>query len=373
MARCICLCLAMLFALDMSAKDMTDSLGADSRKEVKARASHHQLRNPILNALYGFVKEFSRVDTNYVEPQHYNYTVMLQNTNTYEVYHLRTKGGQEIVFAPEPSYRLGPYFGWRWIFLGYTLDLTHWGGGTKKQDFNLSLYSNQIGVDLFYRKSGDDYSIRSLNLGDEYNTDAIKGADFNGFSSSIKGFNLYYIFNHRKFSYPAAYSQSTVQRRSAGSPMIGIGYTRHGLNIDWVALNDLIEEKLGADYVVSGIDSTMTSANVNYTDYSISGGYAYNWVFAHNWLFDVSLQAGLAYKRATSDMQSSKLGLFRDFDFRNFNLDGVMRLGVVYNNTRWYAGMSSILHAYNYRRSQFSTNNMFGSLNFYIGYNFGRR
>ena len=40
------------------------------------------------HSLYEFVKEFSRVDTAYIEPQHYNYTVMLQNTNTYEVYRL---------------------------------------------------------------------------------------------------------------------------------------------------------------------------------------------------------------------------------------------------------------------------------------------
>ena len=32
------------------------------------------------HGMYEFVKDFSRVDTNYVEPQHYNYTVMLQNT-----------------------------------------------------------------------------------------------------------------------------------------------------------------------------------------------------------------------------------------------------------------------------------------------------
>ena len=49
-----------------------------------------------------------------------------------------------------------------------------------------------------------------MNLGEHIDCAPIRKAPFDGFKSSIKGFNLYYIFNHRRFSYPAAYSQSTV-------------------------------------------------------------------------------------------------------------------------------------------------------------------
>ena len=35
-----------------------------------------------------FFREFSNIDERYIEPQHFNYTVMLQNTNTYEEYTL---------------------------------------------------------------------------------------------------------------------------------------------------------------------------------------------------------------------------------------------------------------------------------------------
>ena len=35
--------------------------------------------------------------------------------------------------------------------------------------------------------------------------------------------------------------------------------------------------------------------------------------------------------------------------------------------------MSAIMHSYNYRKRQFSTNNTFGSINFYVGLNFGRK
>ena len=47
------------------------------------------------------------------------------------------------------------------------------------------------------------------------------------------------------------------------------------------------------------------------------------------------------------------------------------RFGMVYNNTRWYAGWSAILRTNNYHTSRFTANNIFGSFNAYIGYNFG--
>src|SRR3712207_7977707 len=75
-----------LFSLLLTAFS-TLSRGAEDSLSV-APASRHQLPNKFLNGLYEFVKDFSRVDTNYIEPQHYNFTVMLQNTNTYEVYRL---------------------------------------------------------------------------------------------------------------------------------------------------------------------------------------------------------------------------------------------------------------------------------------------
>ena len=93
-----------------------------------------------------------------------------------------------------------------------------------------------------------------------------------------------------------------------------------------------------------------------------------------NWLFNASLSAGLAYNQSNSDTDGSHSHLrFKDFSFKNFNLDGIGRFGVVWNNTKWYAGASTVIHSYNYKKEQFSTNNWFGSLNIYVGVNFGKK
>lgn len=329
------------------------------------------------NAFTRFFREFNNTDSNYIEPQHYNYTVMLQNTNTYELYSLYTENGQKITFAPDISYRLGPYLGWRWVFLGYTLDLKHINlssNHTGKKEFDLSLYSSLLGVDLFWRQTGNDYHIQKMTFADS-NIDAspMKGVDFDGIKSTIRGFNLYYIFNHRKFSYPAAYSQSTVQKKSAGSMLLGIGYTRHQLEVDWEKLDGIVRERMAGTGEL-GIDSTMMFDKVKYTDVSVSCGYAYNWVFAKNWLLNASLSMAVAYNQSKSNTDPRKNSFhFKDFSFNNMNVDGIGRFGLVWNNTHWYVGMSAIAHTYNYKKDQFSTNNSFGSVNFYVGVNFGKK
>lgn len=328
------------------------------------------------NVFTKFFHEFNNTDTTYIEPQHYNYTVMLQNTNTYEQYTLSSKDGQRISFAPDPTFRLGPYVGWRWMFLGYTLDLKHINASSKhtnKKEFDLSLYSSMLGIDLFWRQTGNDYHVQKMSTGDDFDASAMKKASFDGLTSSIKGLNLYYIFNHRKFSYPAAYSQSTVQRRSAGSMLLGIGYTKHTLDVNFEKLSALVDEKLGKkEDGTSRIDDNLSFTKVKYTDVSVTCGYAYNWVFAKNWLFNASASIGVAYNQSSSDTERKKLDI-RDFSFKNINFDGVGRFGIVWNNTKWYAGASTIIHSYNYKKDQFSTNNSFGSLNIYVGVNFGRK
>lgn len=311
------------------------------------------------------IREFDRLNNEYIEPQHYEFTIMGQITRTYESFILGNSG-QSITLAPDGQTKIGPYFGWRWFFFGYTFDIKNIGfsqNGLKKE-FDFSIYTSQVGVDLFYRRTGDDYKIRDVKLGNGINRQLIEGIPFSGVKVGITGINAYYIFNHGRFSYPAAFSQSTCQKVSCGSWMAGAGYTKNTLNLDFERLSKTIQNRMPEGQEVR-LDSSMIF-NVKYSDFSLSGGYAYNWVFAKNWLFCASAQAAIAYKTSYGKTADEKRG----FDFAKVNLDGIGRFGMVYNNTRWYAGWSAILHTNNYHTSRFTANNIFGSLNAYIGYNF---
>lgn len=361
---------------------MYDSLTIDSIA-MQGITYHHptediindnqQRFRPVKTNFVKFFERFSKIDTTYIEPQKYNYAFMVQNTNTYEVYRLSNNDNLSVTFAPEWSYKIGPYFGWRWIFLGYTLDINHLDfthDDSQRQELDLSLYTNLFGIDLYYRKSGDDYKIRRIEL-DNVDTKPLRGSEFHGFRSSVKGFNIYYILNHHKFSYPAAFSQSTVQRKSAGSPLLGFAYTDHNVSVDWTGLQEIIDKKLGPNVFTAPVDTNYRTVNVKYLDISLSGGYAYNWVFAKNWLLSATISVALAYKHSYGRDNTETIKMRKGFSVHNLGIDGIGRFGLVYNNMKWYCGLSATLNAFNYNKSNFSLNTFFGNLNFYVGFNFG--
>ena len=258
------------------------------------------------------IREFDRTHDDYIEPPHYEFTVMGQITRTFESFVLGNSN-QSVTFSPEGQTRIGPYFGWRWFFGGYTFDIKNFNifnfHKSARKEFDLSIYSSQIGIDWFYRRTGSDYKIRDVKLGPGINEDLFEGVPFSGVNVGITGVNVYYIFNHGRFSYPAAFSQSTCQKVSCGSWMAGAGYTRNTLDLDFESLNKTLSSRLPAGQEVK-IDSSM-AFNVKYSDFSLSLGYAYNWVFAKNWLFCASAQAAVAYKTSYGKTPNEKKG----FDF----------------------------------------------------------
>ncbi len=325
-----------------------------------------------------FVKLFSEVDTNYIEPNHYNFQGMFQTKYSYEVYRLSDNKGNSIRFEPQPSLKVGPYVGWSIIFLGMSVDVFHLNEKDNKKEWDFSFYTLPFGIDLYYRQSGNDYRLKNVKLEGNIDTSPINGIEFSGIESSVTGLDCYYIFNHNKFSYPAAFNQSTQQKRSCGSALAGIGFTRHSLKINWQELNGIMLDRLGFD-TSELFNEQLLFEKVTYTDISISGGYGYNWVFAKNWLFASSLKLALGYKQSISDSErgfnaiESSIKHLRDFKFSNLSIDGVGRFGIVFNNGKWFAGASAIIHSYNYSKSNFYTNNRFGSFNAYAGFNFGMK
>ena len=315
------------------------------------------------------IDSFSDYDENYIEPQHYLFTGMLQATYSYDYYTLRDNDNdQSVSLAPDGVIKLGPYFGWKWLFAGYTFTLGASSFNKTKTEFDLSFYTSRFGIDLYYRRTGSDYKLRNVRLGD-LNTKVLQNVPFDGVRAGITGLDLYYIFNYRHFSYPAAFSQSTCQKISCGSWMAGVGYTKNTLSLDYEKLQSLIEEKLGPQTVE--IDSGLKFKNASYFDINISGGYAYNKVFARNFLLCVSGLLALSYKqssgRTAGAVEENK------FSFRKFSPNLIGRFAVVYNNTRWYAGFSAIVCSTNYLDARYTTNNTFGNMNLYVGYNFGLR
>lgn len=365
MKRLLLYIICIWITISAAAQEPVDTLQIAVADEVKQEEAPARK----LSLIRRLIRGFDRLDERYIEPQHYVFAAMVQGTMNYDIYTLRSSAdnSQSITFAPDQELRVGPYAGWKWVFLGYTFSLNNLGMNDGRKEFDLSIYSSQIGLDLFYRRTGSNYKIRNANLRSQQDFSALDNQPFDGLEAGVTGFNVYYIFNHGKFSYPAAFAQSTIQKISCGSWLAGFGYMRNSIELDHSSLQQLVDEKMGSQTVP--LDSGLMFHSVKYVDFSLSGGYAYNWVFARNWLLGASVQAAVAHKRTISSMVDDNKK--NRFSFSNLNIDGIGRIGLVYNNMRWYAGTSMIIHTYNFHRSHFYTNNTFGSLNIYVGCNFG--
>lgn len=362
MVRQIVLYISLLLSLSLQAQpgkkniSVADSVQGDSSNIAKPGAFKRAIKK---------FMNFSDFDTLYISPNRYNYALMVTHFSNFEYYSVTSElpQPQKLSFSPNPHNKIGLYFGWRWIFLGWSVDVDDIYRKTNRKnrgtEFDLSLYSSKLGVDIFYRRTGNNYKIHKIRgFYDEIPSNYSE--NFNGLKVDIKGLNLYYIFNNRKFSYPAAFSQSTNQRRNAGTFIAGFSISKHNLDFDYLQLPEYIQERMNPGMKVN---------KIKYTNANISFGYAYNWVFARNCLACISLTPAIAYKASDVDAETHEGKQW----YSKFNLDFLLRAGVVYNNGKYFVGSSFVGKNYNYHRNNFSLDNGFGTLQIYAGFNFNLR
>lgn len=306
-----------------------------------------------------FIGKLLEQDTAYVTPNRFNLRVMPQYTYGYEYYRFSTPNkAQSIVISPAANNKIGIYGGWRWIFLGYsfTLDKIQ-----PEVDMELNLYCSRAGLELFYRKRSDGFKIQSLK---GFYDDNLPLKNYNreidGLSTLQMGVNAFYIFNYRKFSFPAAFSQLTTQRVNAGSVILGVSFHEQQFMFDHTKIDPKISKQMLPE---------LQFQKESYMDISINLGYSFNWVFAKNFLANISATPALGYKNTSL---KSKINNSKEF-ISSINIDLISRLAVVYNNGRYYAGASLVSHTYSYNKSSLSILNGFGYLKVYAGFNFWRR
>ena len=306
---------------------------------------------------------FTDYDTAYVEPNKYKFSMMLDDYTDFQYFNIRgdKPDRQKISFTPKPHNKLGVYFGWQIFFVGWAFDMNDLGKSKNKKDrgtdFNLSLYSAKIGVDLYYRRTSNDYNISKLK-GFPSEVPRKFSSTFNGLRVDMKGLNLFYVLNNRRFSYPAAYSQSSNQRRSAGSFIVGASFTNHHLNFDYSKLPALISEYMKPEMKVT---------DINYKSYGVNFGYGYNWVFAYNFLANLSVSPELSYNSSKIKNVDSKNDLFEN----RLKVECILRASVVYNNSKWYAGAGFVGRTYDFSQRHFNLNNGYCTLQISFGFNFG--
>lgn len=316
-------------------------------------------------------------DTNYIDVQdYYNWQAMVQVTTRFELFNVSAGNDLQLSASPEWRTRIGPFFGWRFLFLGYNIDIKSLFMNSDDTDLGASIYSSAFGIDLFYRRVGGQYNINKVKYDGVDYTNLLRGQRYDGMNVGMTRVSFYYIVNYKHYSHQAAFNQTHRQIRSAGSLILGAQYAHNRISFDWEKMADMVNSSYG--------DNTITPpkySNLKNNEYSLTIGYGYNWVFSKNWLAAGELTGALGYlvqkekveNKLHSDNQKNSSDFFRnieDFGRKNIAFNGNLRFSVLWNNGPWFAGTQGVMFYYQYGNGNVVSRNLLGCFYAFVGFNF---
>ena len=235
-------------------------------------------------------------DTNYIGRPHFRWVLRSRfNLSGHNFLTHGTYNNMDIEADLKTAYKatmtLGvTYYG---ITAGFNLNPGKWAGKNRDFEINANFYNNRYSIDLSYHSSktlkGDFEALRQ--------TREIERGDVR-----LKVLNLSadYVFNYKRFSMPAAFTQSFIQKKSAGSWLVGISFQAIGIQIDEQPAKQ-----------INNMDISMYRVG-------LGGGYGYN-IVAGRWLIHLSAVPTFVvynYSRFTTDNIDQTRGLsFPDMIF----------------------------------------------------------
>lgn len=284
--------------------------------KVCAQSHRQQVRAHIDSAL---TARYYRTpyDTNYVVRPEGTLTLKMRLNESGESYHVRgDKDGVNYKGDLSTSRKttVSIAASYRGLSAAVAINPAKLKGLYNDYELNLSYYSSRLSFDASYHRS-------TTLSGDIERGDYVGHLNKEGVK--LKMFNLagYYVFNHRRFSYPAAFTQSYIQRRSAGSWLAGISYQSGTIH----TTDELKERTPNAPEV-----------DIHVGLLGIGGGYGYNWVLGKKWLLHFSmLPTFVVYNHSHMTVNGER----REAGHVRFSMIFNERASIVYNfSPRYFAG-----------------------------------
>lgn len=262
-------------------------------------------------------------DTNYVIRPEGRLTLKVRMNQTGNSFHAKgtidgihekadLKTGHKTTFSLAAIYR--------GIGVGVAINPAKWKGVYKDYEFNLNYYSSRLSLDFSYQRS--ESLAGDVNRGDHQSR--LEKGDL---TLKVANVAAYYTFNHRRFSFPAAFTQSYIQRRSAGSWLAGISYQGGSIKT-----NDALKER----------NPNAPDVRIYVGHVGIGGGYGYNWVLGRKWLLHFSmLPTFVVYNRNNMTVN----GEHRKAKHIRFNMIFNEHVAIVHHfSSRYFAGATLVMN-----------------------------
>jgi hypothetical protein len=232
----------------------------------------------------------------------------------------------KIVYRPNVNVRVGIAGFWKWFGLGLSINNPFYKpdqnefGKTRTTDLRVNAFGRQLAGELFLQQYRGFYISSPLRPdGSHYIIPDMKTFFF--------FFSGYYIYNDKKFSIRAAFTQNERQKRSAGSLVVRPAFLYFEISSD----QGIIPPEIIESY---GIPATYLVTRGKFYSVGLSPGYAYTFVFLKHFYLTAAVFPGVAAQFAN---YSNDTDVYTKFEF-SFQLGGRFALG--YNSDKWFLGGS---------------------------------
>lgn len=189
--------------------------------------------------------------------------------------------------------------------------------------------------------------------------------------------NFYWVFNHHRFSLPAAMTHTVIQQRSAGSWLGFFNYYHGSIRMK----NDDLSLRLGEAILPQGVQGVANFERLSQSQISLGGGYAYNYVFARGRCLlhgSFTPMVSLWHRnRAYFDVaiwQQSHLQSHSTYTTsipQHFTLNSALHGNFIYNSRgRWVSGLMGVLNTVSLPNSDFTAYTFSWTLRTFVGYRF---
>ncbi len=236
----------------------------------------------------------SDIDTNYIVRPSTRWTVTGRiNFSGAQVQDEGVADGIHFRSQLDADYKTTVSVGLSYLGLSLNLSLNPAKLSGKYQDYemNVMAYGKRMGFDFAYQYA------RNFKGWHENDNEARIALPDDILSLRTLNFNTYYVFNNRRFSYPAAFAHSYLQRRSAGSFMLAVS-----------------GNALYAETQNDNLDEHQQPIDFKIINLGIGGGYGYNFVPGKGWLLHISaLPTMIVYSHARLTTGDTRIPLHYRF------------------------------------------------------------
>lgn len=245
-------------------------------------------------------RTFNSYDTTYVAGTGRRWKARVTSDNWVDSYYLNIDKKMPVRMMSDIYCNAGAYIQYMAVSVGYSLDMSNIIGNKpsnhKKLEFNFNCA--RFNIEAHYWENNGGTFIRTFG---KYNDGHLIKKAFPGAAQKTLGINGYYFFNNRKFSMGAAYNFSKIQKRSAGSAIIGFNFNNLDITMDMAKIPEELKPHLTINPQIY---------RFHYNSYCLMGGYSYNWVLNPHLLFNISAFPGIGYTQSYEDSVEKDNKLF---------------------------------------------------------------